>query len=219
MLRLLLPADVVVVTSSDLVGTEPLYPEEATMMANAVPKRRREFASSRQCARTALRRLGAPDGPLLRGPNREPVWPAGVSGSITHCEGYCAAAVARSRSVRSIGIDAEVNAPLPRDVANRVTLSEERAWLEAAAGTGIALDRLLFSAKESVYKAWFPVACRWLGFEEVIVTVDIARQSFSAVVLTAGDDDGVPIHSFQGRYAATEKLVVTSVLVRPWTLP
>ncbi|PZS40918.1 MAG: 4'-phosphopantetheinyl transferase, partial [Pseudonocardiales bacterium] len=71
-----------------------LYPGEAELITRAVDKRRREFRTVRHCARQALRQLGLPPAPVLRGERGEPKWPAGVVGSMTHCAGYRAAAVA-----------------------------------------------------------------------------------------------------------------------------
>lgn len=93
---------------------------------------------------------------------------------MTHCAGYRAAAAARARDVVTIGIDAEPHAVLPDGVLDVVALPEERAWIYELARSAeeVHRDRLLFSAKESVYKAWFPLTGRWLGFEdaELVVT-------------------------------------------------
>ena len=80
-----------------------LYPGEAELIARAVDKRRREFRTVRHCARQALRQLGLPPAPVLRGERGEPRWPAGVVGSMTHCAGYRAAAVAHSCDFSALG--------------------------------------------------------------------------------------------------------------------
>ena len=104
------------------------------LVARAVDRRRAEFTTVRTCARIALGRLGLPPAPLLTGSKREPLWPAGVVGSITHCDGYRAAAVARASEVAAIGIDAEPHDPLPDGILDRVTLPAERAHLARPAG-------------------------------------------------------------------------------------
>ena len=111
--QILPPAVAVVETFGDLPGAT-LFPEEEAAIARAVPKRRREFATGRGCARAALNRLGEPPVPILRGPQGAPLWPAGVVGSITHCDGYRAAAVARTSDIATVGLDAEPDKPLPR---------------------------------------------------------------------------------------------------------
>lgn len=94
----LLPAAAAVAES---VGPEPepgpgLFPAEEALVRTADPRRRAEFTAGRVCARTALARLGLPTAPVLAGRAGEPRWSAGVTGSITHCAGYRACAVART---------------------------------------------------------------------------------------------------------------------------
>lgn len=187
-----------------------LYPEEKEHIAQAVAKRRAEFAAVRRCARKALRELGYPPGPILSGEQREPLWPDGVLGSMTHCDGYCAAAVARVGEVGALGIDAEVHAALPEGVLPLISLDSERtrlAQLSADGPADVHWDRVLFSAKESVYKAWFPLMGRWLGFEEADIDLR-ADGTFTVRLLPEGN--GVP-GGFAGRWVATGGLAATAV--------
>ncbi|MCK9894117.1 4'-phosphopantetheinyl transferase superfamily protein [Frankia sp. AgB32] len=175
MLASLLPAAVVAVEAFEDDPAAVLFPEESALLAKAVDKRRREFTTARVCAHRALRTLGLPPAPILPGPRGAPSWPDGVVGSITHCAGYRAAAVARASELCTIGIDAEPNEPNPQGVTQEITVAAERGWLAAhlAARPAVRWDRLLFSAKESVYKAWFPLAQRWLGFEDAELVIDL----------------------------------------------
>ncbi|WP_456846977.1 4'-phosphopantetheinyl transferase family protein [Cellulomonas sp. P5_C6] len=182
----------------------PLFPEEEPGVANAVPARRAEYAAVRDCARTALRRLGLDDVAVPAGPDRAPVWPDGIVGSMTHCDGYRAAAVATARSWRGIGIDAETRAPLPPEVLELVLNPAERAALERT-DPALCLDRVAFSAKESVYKVWYPLTRSWLGFEDVHVR--LGDGTFVAHLVPSGLGTRV-VH---GRWAADEGLVVTAV--------
>ena len=126
MIEEILPAEVVAVEAlADPPGVT-LFPEEEAVIAKAVDKRRREFSTVRHCARLALATLGLPRSPLLSGERGAPQWPVGVVGSMTHCAGYRAAAVARARDVVTIGIDAEPHAVLPEGVLEVVALPEER---------------------------------------------------------------------------------------------
>ncbi|CAO5237865.1 4'-phosphopantetheinyl transferase family protein [Frankia sp. AgKG'84/4] len=174
MLASLLPAAVVAVEAFEDDPGAVLFPEESALLAKAVDKRRREFTTARVCAHRALRTLGLPPAPILPGPRGAPSWPDGVVGSITHCAGYRAAAVARASELCTIGIDAEPNEANPQGVTQEITVAAERGWLAAhlAARPAVRWDRLLFSAKESVYKAWFPLAQRWLGFEDAELVID-----------------------------------------------
>ena len=94
--------------------------------------RRREFARGRACARLAMQKLGVRPLPLLRGRERQPLRPSALCGSITHCDGYCAAVVARTRDLRTIGIDAEVIRAFGDVVLDRIALAGERAWFRSA---------------------------------------------------------------------------------------
>jgi 4'-phosphopantetheinyl transferase EntD len=210
MIERLLPPEVgvVAVTGDDSDSDALALPEELVLLGGAVATRRVEFATARHCARQALRRIGAPDGPILRGPKREPIWPAGIVGSITHCTGYRAAAVAHAADMLTIGIDAEPHEAIRDRVVEHILRDEEHAWL-ATAPAGTHWERLIFSAKESVYKAWFPLAQAWLGFEDASVTVDPVAGTFLAR-LVIDPPLGVPA-AFPGHYLIEGGLVVTAI--------
>jgi 4'-phosphopantetheinyl transferase EntD len=169
----LFPDGVVTAWGDPLEPAKLLFPEEEALVANAVPKRRREFAKGRECARAALASLGLGDAVLLAGESREPLWPSDVVGSITHTLGLCAVAVAPSERYRGLGIDAEPAEPLAADVTRRVCRDDEVASLgELRSLERAIVPRLLFCAKEAVYKCVFPITRRFLGFEDVSVTLD-----------------------------------------------
>lgn len=217
MIETVLPSPVVAVEAfADRPG-EPVFPGEDDLIANAVPARRSEFITARRCAREALGRLGHPPVALRPGPRREPQWPPGVAGSITHCTGYRAAAVARVGDVVSVGIDAEPHGPLPPGVAESVTVADEREMLRrlAAATPSIHWGRLLFSAKEAVYKAWYPLTRRWLGFEDARLSVDPGARTFTGRILIDGTrvDGGPALTEVHGRFLVSDGLVLTAVVV------
>lgn len=215
--RLLPPAAVVVSTREDLVEAR-LYPEEETAVGRAVEKRRREFVTARHCARQALAQLGVAPQAIPTGERGEPLWPEGVVGSITHCEGYRACALARSESLLTVGVDAEVDEPLPDGVLADIVLPAERLDLRrlAAKQPGINWDRLIFSIKESIYKAWFPLARCWLGFEDAEVTIDPGRGSFHARLLVPGPEvEGRRLGGFAGRWLARDGLLLAAIALPP----
>jgi 4'-phosphopantetheinyl transferase EntD len=172
MIESLMPASACAEMFSD-APESTMFPIEAASIAGAVAERRREFGTVRCCAREALRRIGVPAVPVLPDWDGAPLWPAGVVGSMTHCAGYRAAAVARTGDVRGVGIDAEPHAALPSEVLYLVLQDEERARqrMLADADRGLHWDRIVFCAKEAVYKAWFPLTRRWLDFADVSTTV------------------------------------------------
>ncbi len=240
MIEELLPESVVVVEAHDeahdhdeaaaavgpVEGTDEvaLFPEEEEVIARAVPKRRREFTAVRGCARRAMAKLGVPPQPLVPGERGAPTWPDGLVGSMTHCAGYCAAALVRAADLASLGIDAEPHQPLPAGVQDAIALPAEQALLRrlAADRPTVHWDRLLFSAKESVYKAWFPLTRKWLDFSEADIEVyadtgigsGAGSGTFRARLLVPGPVvDGQELASFEGRWIVRRDLVATAVSV------
>jgi 4'-phosphopantetheinyl transferase EntD len=186
-----------------------------------VEKRRREFTAVRACARQAMDKLGVPPQPVLPGERGAPRWPHGLLGSMTHCQGYCAAALARVDELASLGIDAEPHDRLPDGVLDATALPAEQTRLRALARShpSVHWDRLLFSAKESVYKAWFPLTGRWLDFLEADIEIDPGATSdasgtFHARLLVPGPlVDGRRVEVFDGRWTARRDLLATAVAV------
>ncbi|MGH2914998.1 MAG: 4'-phosphopantetheinyl transferase family protein [Solirubrobacteraceae bacterium] len=186
---------------------------ELRSLGRAVDRRRREFTAGRACARRALQRLGAPPAPVPGGRDGEPLWPSGVVGSITHCEGFRACAVAYADAAIALGIDAEPNLALPDGLLQDIAYGDERKLAAAAppaapGSPAVDLPRLLFSAKEAAYKAWFPLAGRRLGFDEVTVAIDLERGEFWAEVLVPG-----PLTVLDGRWAVQDGIIATAVVV------
>jgi 4'-phosphopantetheinyl transferase EntD len=189
-----------------------LLAEEQVSLGRCAQRRLQEFAAGRDCATAALKRLGYPRCPLLRGASREPLWPSGVVGSISHCEGYCAAAVASTATVETIGIDGEVNRPLPEGVLKLIAFDEEITMLSHLPPDGVCWDRLLFSAKESLFKAWYPIERQWLGFEDARATVLPQNRTVWAKVLRPSSSDSLR-HVLTGTFAWNREHIVTALVV------
>jgi 4'-phosphopantetheinyl transferase EntD len=208
------------VTAAESFGDDnaaELFPQERAFIARATESRRREFATARACARAALASLGRPPGPILPGPSGAPQWPDGVVGSITHCAGYRAAAVGLIRDIASLGVDAEPNEALPdHGMLELIALDQERVRLGELAdgGPDICWDRLLFCAKEAVYKAWFPLARCWLGFESADIVIDPHGGTFTTRLLVQGPlVNGIPLTQLGGRWLGDKGILVTVVVV------
>lgn len=204
LLAAIVPAGWAVVEVQDDAAVGGLVLGDAAL-GPAAPGRLAEFARGRGCAHAALAGLGL-DGAIGRGDDRAPRWPAGVVGSITHCAGYVAAAVARAAQFAAVGIDAEPAAPLPADVLAQVASAAERDLL-AALPPGRPWDRLLFSIKESVFKAWWPATGRWLDFDEATVTI-APGGTWTARLSAPG-----PWPRLAGRYAMDDAVVVAAAWV------
>ncbi|MGP4020334.1 4'-phosphopantetheinyl transferase family protein [Saccharopolyspora sp. 5N708] len=214
MIEDLLPAEV---SSAEAFSDPPdvlLFPEEEALIARAVDKRRREFTTGRWCARRALEGLGVPPAPLLRSERGAPQWPSGIIGSITHCAGYRAAVAAQADKVHTLGIDAEPHQPLPDGVLDVVSLPAERAHLTelSTVDPNTNWDRILFSCKEAVYKAWYPITREWLGFEDA--RIELGTGTFTAHLRKEGAElAGRPLTRFTGRWLVRNALVVSAIAV------
>jgi len=221
----ILPDGAVTAESFGPPGDPGLFPAEAAAIATADPVRRSEFAAGRAVARAALARLHAAAGPILPGPAGEPRWPDGVVGSITHCAGYRACAVAWARDTGAIGIDAEPCLALADGLLTAVAGDAERAWLAErnAAGPGIPWDRVLFSAKESVYKAWYARTGERPGLLGMTVRIcaagtfaaDVPRGSAAPASPHPGASAAEPPVAAQGRWLVSRGLIVTAVSIPP----
>jgi 4'-phosphopantetheinyl transferase EntD len=153
----------------------PLLPEEEQAVRSAVFKRRLEFSTGRWCAHEALTQLGAPPEPILMGSLREPVWPAGFIGTITHTDHVSAAVGMRTGLWRGIGIDildlsrAE---EILREASGFIASEDEEDRARKITGTRIDARVLLFSTKESVIKAISSSYRRFVDFTEIFVELE-----------------------------------------------
>jgi enterobactin synthetase component D / holo-[acyl-carrier protein] synthase len=189
-------------------GTPPLRAiEEEALGARAVEQRRKVFALGRAAGRDALAEFGVHDVAIPRAPGGEPLWPDGFVGSITHSREVAIAVVGRRLDYAGLGVDVEELARGPSARAARlVCRPAEMAWVDVESGT----ERLarLFSAKEAVFKALYPIEQVWLGFADAELRWLDERQVFEARVLK----------SVGAGYPAGFVLTVNSVVGVTWVL-
>lgn len=178
----ILPPGVIVAELHGSFDHLPKAVECSLMGERTIKNRIHEFSAGRFCAHEALRVLGMANEPIVIGKNREPIWPSGIVGSITHCPRYCAAALAPQQLLRSVGIDAEPNLEVPPEVVSYVASDRERLRLRLLETASWRIDRLLFSIKESVFKAWYPLEQTFLDFPDAEVWIDADTQTFRALV-------------------------------------
>ena len=182
-----------------------LHPEEEALAEAMSPERRCEFASARACARAALVALGHPAAAVGRGERRMPLWPEGVVGSLTHRGGWCAAAVGHAADWLGIGIDLEPWQPLKPRVLERITRPAERAALAALDGRPPEhWGTVVFSAKESLFKALFPHTRRFLAFRDAEIELrpsDSHSGAFTAMLRQPESIARLGAERFDGRFA------------------
>jgi 4'-phosphopantetheinyl transferase EntD len=193
-----------------VVAPDALHPDEAPYVARAVPKRIAQFTAGRACARAALAQLSIADVAVRVGADREPLWPPGVTGSITHTGDFCGAVVALKTRVKSLGIDAEARTAVRRELWRQIITAEEQAWLDGLAPSQTAdMASVLFSAKEALFKCQYPLTRQWLGFTDVSVTIDEATWLIRPrKPLQLESHAPAP---WRGRYLLTGDLVLTGL--------
>ncbi len=190
---------------------------EEKQIQNAVNKRQQEFRAGRHAARSAIKKL-MPDDPsveqhaILIGASREPVFPAAISGSISHTDSVCLAACALKNDVASIGIDVENNRPLDKHLLSVVYTRSEQVWLTK---TDTIPNILIFSIKESLFKCLFPFVQVYFDFLDAEITLQPdADNSGQFQFELIGDNrsdlqSGLPELVFHGHYCFTGQYVLS----------
>ena len=189
-----------------------VYPEELALVEGAVERRLQEFTAGRCCARKALDRFGFGKFTLLSRRDRAPIWPAGLVGSIAHTDEYSAAAVGLEEEIFSIGLDLERLGRIGEDLYSSLFVERELDWLShREEGEKGNFATLMFSAKECFFKFQYPITGRFLGFDEVRVSVDPARRRF--IVHTRADLAGFSSGRlvFPGAYGVGMNTVFTGI--------
>ncbi len=204
LLRAMFPADCAVAVSTETGDPADLFDCERSYIRAAVASRQAEFAAGRACARRALRDLGAPPYAIPADAHRAPVWPAGIVGSIAHCPGLCAAIVGQRPLRQAIGLDVETRGPLKDRLRAVVATQFEQADIARQRGR-LACDpyKLLFVAKEALFKFTFPVTRQFLEFHQARVRLGFDG-GFEAEV-------GKSMR-FAGRYGVTDRFILAGMV-------
>lgn len=146
---------------------DALLTEEAAAFAGSVVKVRRASGAARIVARQLLQQFGHPPCALPKGAAGAPVWPAGIIGSMAHDSRIAVAAVGMRGDVGALGVDIEPAEPLPSELLDLVATPQEQLKLAYDAYRG----RLLFVAKEAVYKAVYPLDRMFLEHHDVEINL------------------------------------------------
>jgi enterobactin synthetase component D len=214
MVDTLFPKEVLTGCSEEEPDLALLHPDEAECVRNAVPKRKREFAKGRLCARRLLAEMGIRQFPLLVGQDRSPVWPEGIAGSLSHCDGYCAVALARKSVVSGIGLDVETAARLDDNLVPMVCTAEEIAWLSTLDESDRGrCGKLLFSAKESVFKCVYPLTGLFLDFQDCRIRLQPGSGTFAAALTNPQLPPRWLERELPGRFAVDSRRVFTGLIL------
>ena len=208
----LLPKSAVVVEATPAMWSSPPTLAEAACVAQATAQRRREFQAGRAAARAALRWLGIDQFDLLPGVYREPLWPAGIVGSITHTRDHCAVTVARQSEITSLGIDLEPADGLAAHMVRTVCSEDERRALRGMPGRAPDVwPKVIFSAKEAFFKAYFPQSRTFLDFHDVKIALHPRRAEYAAELVNRDVPSLFGRRYVVGRYAIRNGLIYTAV--------
>jgi len=192
-----------------------LLPEEAAHLGRAVPKRVREFAAGRLCARRALAEFGIVDFPIKVADDRQPLWPDTVVGSITHTEGFCAAVIADRHRLLGVGLDSEVVGDVNANIWSSICVPAESAWIRSLpASEQAAAVTLVFSAKEAFYKCQYPIVRERLSFHDARVEPTAWGTTNGVFEIHATRRIALSMHAaspLQGRYSFHEKFVTAGI--------
>jgi 4'-phosphopantetheinyl transferase EntD len=155
-----------------------------------VASRRDEFHTGRRLARIALAELGCPSVSIPVGAARLPSWPERYLGSISHTRSICIAHVGRSRDMLGLGVDLEPDLPMTAIMAETICRADE--------AMGTIGPTLNFVAKESFYKAYFPITRTFLEFHDVRVELDPDAGQFEAQLVSIDKPTIMGRRSFVG---------------------
>lgn len=206
-----LPQGLAVVAVDPREMPKCLDPVEQGAVQNAVPRRVAEFHAGRTAARAAMVQLDVLPHPVPMGPDRAPVWPAGLTGSISHTDKACVAVLGHSRDWAGIGVDLEEATALDPLLIAQVCTKSEQAWLgiQPVQDRGL-MAKLMFSIKEAAYKAQYPLTGQLFGFDGMRIAIDRSNSAFTATFLApqGGISAGAML---EGNYAHAAGLLVTAV--------
>lgn len=182
-------------------------------LSRAVAKRKAEFIAGRWAARQALKAINITSSQLAIGDKRAPIWPAGIEGAITHTNQFAAAAAQPKSQCPYLGIDAEVWLAEQQadEIGHQIAKPEEYHLLLADDHISQAqATTLLFSAKESLFKAIFPTVQQYLEFSGSLLTgVNWTKQSLELSFLQ-GAQFNLPT-TFTAYFDCQEEMVLTLV--------
>ena len=192
--------------------TQHLFPEEQLHIKTAVGKRCHEFSTGRYCAHNAMQTLVTNKQALVAGEKREPLWPDGIIGSISHSGDCCIAIVSADPSLIALGCDVEKNEPSGLNIRDMICTEQDLHYLGERGDDPYAW-KLIFSAKESIYKCLYPLLKHWIGFADATVICDFDAGSYRVLMSEKLNIPENIVSKMQGRFIVGEDYIFTSMIV------
>jgi 4'-phosphopantetheinyl transferase EntD len=191
-----------------------LHPQETALISpSAVIAKRMSFTLGRNAAAKTLRAIGIdPAPPVLQGKGKNPLWPEQVVGSVTHCEPWTICVVAKNSAAKALGVDLEdVRRVQNPDIGEVICTRSEMEWI-AGSEDQIGSLIMVFSAKEAMYKAYYPFCRRYFDFTDAELAWDAAAGGFSGHLLTDLDKDHPRGHRFRVSCQRVGSLVLSLLI-------
>ncbi|MBW1902619.1 MAG: 4'-phosphopantetheinyl transferase superfamily protein [Deltaproteobacteria bacterium] len=210
----LLPPNIIVEESKIEDAQGLLFPDEEVLIARAVEKRRKEFTAGRTCLRNVLAKLGVSNGPILQNKMRSPQIPQGYTATITHSGELCAAAAVKKGEIEAIGIDVEEHSALEPNIEKMILVPNEQMMINDLPNRGsVHWEKVIFSAKESFYKAYFQITEQYLDYLEAEFLIEPENQRLSCHLLIPSPVSDLEGRTFQGKYKIADGYVFTAFAI------
>lgn len=193
------------------------FEEKKILQTLISTKRKAEFSLGRSCAHQALSKFKLESVPILRNPKtREPVWPESIRGSITHSGNFAAVAVGLSKDISGVGIDLEdLSRRINFNISKHVCVKEELEWLKQfnleQANRNL---RIIFSAKESIFKCFFPLSKTYLSFKDASIKINENNSDFSFTLSKECSDIFKMGFKQKGSYSIKNNFLLTSIYIK-----
>jgi 4'-phosphopantetheinyl transferase EntD len=206
----LFPSTVIIVEAQDWDGR--IYPEEYKFIKAARIKRQRDFIAGRIATRNALRRLNIYNFPILVGKHRNPLFPKNIIGSISHTKDYCAVVISNNKNILSLGFDAETrDSKINDNMMDLICTKNEKIWLKQSNNYKLYV-KIIFSAKESIYKCYFPIIKEFLDFQDVEISINLVKNNFTFKILKTNLSFFSP-HNTVNNFVISDKYIFTGVTI------
>jgi 4'-phosphopantetheinyl transferase EntD len=208
------------VSTEDLGDYSPHPDELECLSAKAVEKRRTEFFLGRLAAFRALQAIGVAPQPVLKAESREPLWQDGIVGAITHKGDTACAVVARREMTCGVGVDLEsLHQPVRFNISTKVCTEPEQAWLAEVPDEKDTRLKMIFSAKEAGFKAFYPIEQIYLGYKDAELAWREETQSFVGTLLKSAGDFYPIGFSFEAGCKIIDNFVFSFISLPPLDSP
>ena len=180
-------------------------------------KRKEEFKLGRSVAHLALKKFELESIPILRNlKTHEPCWPKSVMGSITHSGNFAAAAVGLTKDISGIGIDLEdLSRKINYKISRHICVDGELNWLEKLNPEQANFNlRIIFSAKESIFKCHFPISRTFFNFKDAYVKINENKSEFSYILSNTCSKIIAAGYSRKGLFSVKDNFILTSTYTK-----